>query len=59
MCTVVVDEVIEVEVWINWANYTNSKDIGYDVGIRFVANMEELQLFVNSFNEEMNCLFSD
>lgn len=59
MCTVVVDEVIEVEVWINWANYTNGKDIGYDVGMRFVANMEELQLFVNSFNEEMNCLFSD
>lgn len=59
LCTVTVDEVIEVEVWINWGGYTNGKDVGYDVGIRFVVCMEELQLFVGSLNEEMNYLFSD
>lgn len=58
MSTVVVDETVEVEVWINWGNYTNGNDAGYDVGIRYVVDTEELKLFINDLNEEKRGLFS-
>lgn len=53
MDNVIVDEVIEIEMWINWGNYTNGKEGGYDIGIRFIVQKEMLQKFSDSFNEEL------
>lgn len=53
MDNVIVDKVIEIEIWINWGNYTNGKEGGYDIGIRFIVEYEVLQKFSDSINEEM------
>ncbi len=53
MDNVIVDEVIEIEIWINWGNYTNGEEGGYDIGIRFIVQKEMLQNFSDSFNEEI------
>ena len=58
MCTVTIDKAVEIEVWINWGNYTNGRDGGYDVGLRFVANEGDLQVFLSSLREEENHLFA-
>lgn len=57
MCTVLIDRVIEVEIWINWGNYTNGKEAGYDIGMRFVVSIEEFQLFLSDISEEMEVIF--
>lgn len=54
MDSVVADEVVEVELWINWGNYTNGEEAGYDIGIRFIVQREVLQKFYNSCNEEIH-----
>ena len=56
MDNVIVDDVIEVEIWINWGNYTNGEEGGYDLGIRFVVQKEMLQVFGDSLNEEILCV---
>lgn len=52
MDNVIMDEVIEIEIWINWGNYTNGEEVGYDIGIRFIVQKEMLQKFSDSLNEE-------
>lgn len=48
------DEVIEMELWINTANRTNGRIYGYDEGLRFVASIDEVKRFNNSFLDELN-----
>ena len=56
MCTDIIDSIIEVEAWINWGNYTSGKEVGYDIGMRFVTDMERIILFLGALNEEIKCL---
>ena len=57
MSTVIEDAAVEIEIWINWGNYTCGKEYGYDAGIRFVSDVTALQLFIRSVNDEKNGLF--
>lgn len=54
---ILVDGVIEIEIWINWGNYTLGEEAGYDIGVRCVTDERNLQCFLNSLNEEMNHMF--
>ena len=50
------DEIVEVKVWINWASYTSGKDVGYDVGIKFISEINDLKIFLSSLKEEFKAL---
>lgn len=47
------DEVVEIEIWINAANRTEGRIYGYDEGIRFIADKEGMQKFVDAINEDL------
>ena len=48
------DEVLEIELWVNTANRTNGRIYGYDEGLRFVASIDEVKRFNDSFFSEFN-----
>lgn len=45
------DSVIEIELWINVGSQTMGKISGFDEGVRFVTNKEELNNFLREFKE--------
>ncbi|MBO4458226.1 MAG: hypothetical protein J5802_10945 [Butyrivibrio sp.] len=48
------DEAIEIELWINTANRTSGSIYGYDEGLRFVASIDEVKRFNDSFFKELD-----
>lgn len=50
--TILEDNVIEIELWINVGNQTNGMIHGYDDGVRFVTGIDELNKFLRDFKKE-------
>ena len=50
------DKVFEIEMWVNTANRTGGRLYGYDEGVRFVASVDEVKRFNDSFVNELNAV---
>jgi len=56
------DEVVEVELWINVANQTNGKLYGYEEGVRFGSDKEDIVSFLTELKkefEDVNCTLEE
>lgn len=55
------DEVVEIEFWINVANQTNGKLYGYEEGVRFGSDKEDILSFLTELKKEfetVNCIIA-
>ena len=50
------DNAIEIELWINLGNQTKGKISGFDEGVRFITNRDELNGFFADLKENYSAM---
>lgn len=58
-CNIPEDDLVEIEIWINVGVRTNGLCFGYDEGIRFTANEEQLLRFVQELRYSIKSIIDN